>query len=224
MIQHLRHGERPPGPFLAREPPHPHRDVPLVRVDVVQQRVEPRGLRVVRRRPARHRPHRRPAGESALQHPVPQLRIQVQAARRPQQGHRVPQPQRLVGAPGAVVQMRLHTGRLLDGTGVQRPHAQQRHQLLMGQPPVSLRTRCRAGTSAGALPPGALPRCRAPAHGGNRTGAGGRRPRRPPAARCRNPGRPGGARPAARLLLIAGLPASRPRGRHTRCSRRTSSG
>lgn len=76
------HGRTPAHGPVALEPAQPHRRVPLRVAYVLQQRVEPRGLRVVGRRPLGHRDTRRTPVQAALQDPGAQRRVEIEALRR----------------------------------------------------------------------------------------------------------------------------------------------
>lgn len=120
-------GDRGPAADLALllEPPQAHRRVPFGVPDVAEQRVEPGGLGVVRGGPLRHRDPGRAAAQTAVHHPGPQGRVEIQGGVGVQQPHRVPQPQRLVRARGAHGQVLLHGGGLLRRTGGQGPGAEK---------------------------------------------------------------------------------------------------
>ncbi len=130
----------------AVEPLEANRLLPVAVAQVAQQRVEPGGLRVVGAGPLRHRDTGRTAAEAAFQHPGPQQRIEVERLLLVQQPHRVPQPQRLVGAGRALRQVHLQGHRLVLRTGRQRPGAQQRLQgaVVVGRP-VGRRGQYQAG-------------------------------------------------------------------------------
>lgn len=115
-----------PASLLVLEPLQPYRGVPLRTADVTEQRVEPRGLRVVRSGPVRHRDVGRAAAQTGVDHPGPQRRVEIQAAVGVQQPDRVPQPQGLVRAGGALGQMRLDGLGLLRRAGRQGPRAEER--------------------------------------------------------------------------------------------------
>lgn len=110
----------------ALEPAQPHGCVPVGGPDVLQQRVQPGRLRVVRGGPARQRDARRAAVQTDVQHLGAQGGVQVEALRRVQQPDGLPQPPRLVGARPALPEVLLDGQRLLGRTGRQRPGPEQR--------------------------------------------------------------------------------------------------
>ena len=89
------------GRSLVLVPLQPHRGVPLRIAEVVEQRVEPGGLRVVGHGPVRYRDTGRPAHQTPLEHPGTQHRVEIQTPLGVQQRH----ARELMNVPGAVEQI-----------------------------------------------------------------------------------------------------------------------
>ncbi|OSY52313.1 hypothetical protein BG846_02042 [Streptomyces fradiae ATCC 10745 = DSM 40063] len=162
MADHPGDVRRPARRTPVGEPPQPHRRVPLRAADVLEQRVQPRGLRVVRTGPRRDGDARRAAAQAVVQDPGAQQRVQVEVPLVVEQPHRVAQPQRLLRTRRALRQVVLDGRRLLGGAGGQRPRpeqgAQQRVRLLGGlRPPLRAVAVLDAGHSGFPPEPGGDP-------------------------------------------------------------------
>lgn len=114
-------------------PLEPHRRVPLGLADVPEQRVEPGGLRVVRRDPAGDRDAGGAAAQAVLQDAGAQQRVEVQVAVAVEQGDGVAQPQRLVGARAALGEVRLDGRGLPGGARRERPGPEEGLEHAVGE-------------------------------------------------------------------------------------------